>query len=83
MHVDRLRALVQCGDHLKLDGAVEIAKAAPMILRMLEAKGEAGQMFLLDTRISEAKLSLQRLLRDLPVQNGTMAERIRNIIKEL
>ncbi len=37
MHVDRLRRLVKEGRHLTLDGAVEIAKAAPELLREMEA----------------------------------------------
>lgn len=35
MHVDRLRWLVREKKHLTLDGAVEIAKAAPSLLEQL------------------------------------------------
>lgn len=37
MHIDRLRWLVRENKHLTLEGAVEIAKAAPALLHEMEA----------------------------------------------
>lgn len=37
MQIDRLRWLVKNNKYLTIDGAAEIAKAAPSILRALEA----------------------------------------------
>lgn len=44
MHIDRLRWLVQEGKHLTLEGAAEIAKAAPSILYEWEAVHSAWEV---------------------------------------
>jgi hypothetical protein len=41
MDIDRLRWLVREGKHLTIDGAVEIAKAAPDLLFQMEALDRA------------------------------------------
>jgi hypothetical protein len=43
MNVDRLRWLINHGEHVSLDGAAEIAKAAPELLAELERLGAPGK----------------------------------------
>lgn len=40
-----------------------------------------GQLFLANQRIEQMQTELKRILRDLPVQNGTLANRIKAILE--